>query len=141
MIKNPVYVKTNPEYIYVGEVADWTDGDTVKVDIWIFLDFGFEDYQSNLKKKTFRLTGIDTPERGKPGYKEATAFNEENFPVGTEIRVKTYKMSSGYNSGEKYGRYLADIYSVDMEFNLNEALVASGLAVHYDGGTKKLTTA
>lgn len=140
MIQNPVYVKTNPDYVYVGEIADWTDGDTVKVDIWIFLDLGFHDYQHNLKKHSFRLSGIDTPERGKAGYHEATAFCKANFPVGTEIRVKTYKMPSGYTSTEKFGRYLADVFSADLDFNLNEALVASGLAVEYDGG-KKLTTA
>ncbi|QFG12252.1 Hypothetical Protein OBI_RACECAR_147 [Arthrobacter phage Racecar] len=137
MIKNPVYIKTNPDYVYVAEIVDWTDGDTVDVDIWIFLDFGFHDYQSNLKKHRLRLMGIDTPERGKPGYNEATAFNEANFPPGTEVRIKTYKMPTSYNNSEKYGRFLADIYSADMDFNLNEALVASGLAVHYDGGTKK----
>jgi micrococcal nuclease len=136
MIKNPVYIKTNPDYVYVAEIVDWTDGDTVDVDIWIFLDFGFHDYQNNLKKHRLRLMGIDTPEKGKPGHDEATAFNESSFPPGTEVRIKTYKMPTGYNSSEKYGRYLADIYSADMTINQNEALVASGLAVKYDGGTK-----
>ena len=136
MIQNPVYVRPHPDWVFVGEIADWTDGDTVKIDIWIFLDLGFHDYQHNLKKHSFRLSGIDTPERGKPGYNEATAFCEANFPPGTEIKVKTHKMPTSYNSTEMYGRYIADVYSADFGVNLNEALVASGLAVEYDGGTK-----
>lgn len=139
MIENPVYVKTNPDYVYVGEIVDWTDGDTVKIDIWIFLDFGFHSYDNKLFKMSFRLYRLDTPERGKPGYHEATAFCEEKFPPGTEVRVKTYKMPTGYTSGEKYGRYLADVFSADGEFNINDALLAGGWAVEYDGGTK-LTT-
>lgn len=134
MIKNPTYVKTNPDYVYVGEIADWTDGDTVKVDVWVFLDLGFHNYEHKLMKHSFRLMGINTPERGQTNYKEATLFCEDHFPVGTEVKVKTYKMPTGYTSSEKYGRYLADIYTED--FNMNEALVAAGLAVEYDGGTK-----
>lgn len=134
MIQNPVYVKTNPDYIYVGEIVDWTDGDTVKVDVWIFLDLGFHNYEHKLMKHSFRLMGFDTPENGKPNYHEATRFSEEHFPVGTEVKIKTYKMPTSYTSTEKYGRYLADVYVDD--FNLKEAIVAAGLAVEYDGGTK-----
>ena len=135
MIQNPVYIKTNPDYVYVAEIVDWTDGDTVKVDVWIFLDFGFHNYQHNLFKQSMRLMGIDTPEKGKPNAKEATLFSKIHAPVGTEVILKTYKMPTGYTSTEKYGRYLADVYIRDE--NLNEALVAAGLAVEYDGGTKK----
>jgi micrococcal nuclease len=134
LIQNPVYVKTNPDYIYQGEIHKWVDGDTVDVDLYIFLDFGFHWYEDKKTKQRVRLYGINTPERGKPEYKEATAFMEQNAPVGTEVMVQTYKMPTGYASEEKYGRYLADIYVEDI--NLNKTILASGLAVEYFGGTK-----
>jgi micrococcal nuclease len=134
MLQTPVYKLTNPDYVYDGVVADWVDGDTVKVDIYIHLDFGFKIREMKNIKECLRLNGINTPERGQAGYHEATDFCEEKAPVGTEVIVKTYKMPTSYSSSEKYGRYLADIYVRDL--NLNEALVASGLAVTYDGKKK-----
>lgn len=134
MIQNPVYIKTNPDYIYQGEIARWVDGDTVDVDLYIFLDFGFHWYETKQTKQRVRLYGINTPEKGHENYKEATAFMEEHAPVGMEVMVQTYKMPTGYASEEKYGRYLADIFVQDV--NLNKTILASGLAVAYFGGTK-----
>ena len=134
MIQNPVFVKTNPDYVYQAQIAHWVDGDTVDVDIYIFLDFGFHKYSTTLMKERVRLYGINTPERGQPNYKEATTFQESHAPVGTEVLVKTYKMPTAYASEEKYGRYLADIIVQDI--NLNQTILASGLAVAYFGGTK-----
>ena len=134
MIKNPVYVKTNPDYVYQAEIAHWVDGDTVDVDLYIFLDCGFHLYETKQFKQRVRMYGINTPEKGQPNYKEATAFEEAHAPVGTEILVKTYKMPTSYASEEKYGRYLADIIKQDED--LNQTILASGLAVSYFGGTK-----
>lgn len=134
MIQNPVFVQTNPDYVYQGEIARWIDGDTVDIDVYIFLDFGFHIYETKNIKERFRLYGINTPERGQVNYKEATLFEETAAPVGTEVTVKTYKMPTSYSANEKYGRYLADIY-VGTD-NLNQTILASGLAVAYFGGTK-----
>ena len=134
MIKNPVFVKTNPDYVYQAEIAHWVDGDTVDVDLYVFLDLGFHLYETKQFKERVRMYGINTPERGHPNYNEATAFEESLAPVGTEVMVKTYKMPTGYASEEKYGRYLADIFVQDV--NLNQTILASGLAVAYFGGTK-----
>lgn len=134
MIQNPVYTLTNPDYVYQAEIARWVDGDTVDVDIYIFLDCGFHFRETKNIKQRLRLYGINTPERGQVNYKEATAFEEAHAPVGTEVTVKTYKMPTGYASDEKYGRYLADVYVQDV--NLNQTILASGLAVAYFGGTK-----
>jgi micrococcal nuclease len=134
MIKNPVFIKTNPDHIYQGEIAHWVDGDTVDVDLYIFLDFGFHWYETKQTKQRIRLMGINTPEKGQSNYKEATAFMESHAPVGMEVLVQTYKMPTSYASEEKYGRYLADVFVQDL--NLNKTILASGLAVAYFGGTK-----
>lgn len=134
MIQNPVYIKTNPDYVYQAEIVRWVDGDTVDVDIFIFLDCGFHLYETKQFKQRVRLYGLNTPERGHANYKEATAHNNSMAPEGTEVKIKTYKMPTSYASEEKYGRYLADIFIEDE--NLNQTIIASGLAVAYFGGTK-----
>ena len=99
------------------------DGDTVEC----MVDLGFRTrYQDN-----FRLTGIDTPERGKPGFYEASEYMEsllkkENF----KIELETMK-------GDKYGRWLAEIRSLTTGESLNKRMITEGHAVEYHGGKKK----
>lgn len=115
-------------YVSKAQVLDWVDGDTVdlEVDLW------FRFYA----RMRFRLNGIDTPERGKPGYKEATKFNEEHAPVDSFILIQSMKPSKSDRYGaDKYGRYLIDIQLPDGRI-LNDLLVEVSLAVPYDGGTK-----
>jgi micrococcal nuclease len=128
------YTLVVPDYTYNAYVFDWVDGDTVDLQVFVKLDFGFHKYSIDLWKLRMRLNGIDTPERGKPNYHEATHFAEEQAPVGTLIRAKVTKMPTGYADTEKYGRYLVEIFANDD--NVNESLLASGLAKKYDGGTK-----
>jgi micrococcal nuclease len=109
-----------PEYTYKATVVRWVDGDTVYLEV----DLGFR----LTMLADYRLYGINTPERGQVNYKEATAFAEQLAPVGAIIVAKTYK------DPEKYGRWLAELYVDDT--NINQALIASGLAVPYFGGTK-----
>lgn len=129
MIPELTYIKTNPDYIYSAVVARWVDGDTVDVDIYIPLDFGFHYYQTNQFKIRVRLTGVDTPERGKEGFNEATAFSATLAPVGTLLTIKTYKMPTSYISTGTLGRYVADVFVGDT--TVSEALIASGLGVSY----------
>ena len=98
------------------------DGDTVELAI----DLGNRvTWQEN-----FRLNGIDTPERGQPGFHAATdalfAFLQNGI-----ARVETFKP-------DKYGRWLVDIYiPVDGgELLVNKTMVVVGYAVSYDGGKK-----
>ena len=56
-----------PEYFYkVVSIKKVVDGDTVDAEV----DTGFRHKCT----ERFRLTGIDTPERGEPGFKEATQY-------------------------------------------------------------------
>jgi len=118
-------------FYYKAIITEVYDGDTVTVDI----DLGFNNWK---KGEKLRLYGIDTPElRGSELIKgrEARDFVRERV-LGKEIIIHTYKDKKG-----KYGRYLATImyrrHPEDTDnINLNDELVAKGMAVPYFGGTK-----
>jgi micrococcal nuclease len=116
-------------YEYRAKLIRVVDGDTVDLEI----DLGF----SMTCRDRFRLNGIDTPERGKPGYEAAKCRLREFLECCSTIEnilVVTEKAK------EKYGRYLADIYvtpiSQECLVHVNRALVEEGLAKPYDGGHK-----
>lgn len=95
----------------VQEVVRVIDGDTVqmRVDVGFYLSF----------EHRFRILGVDTPERGQPGFHEATAFVEawcEKYRGS--LRVETHKADS-------FGRWLADLYGPGG--SLWQALVEAGL--------------
>lgn len=107
-----------------AEIVRWVDGDTV----WLKVDLGYR-----ISAQTdFRLMGIDTPERGKPNYKEAIALVNEVAPVGSVVNIKSYK------DPDKYGRWLAEIFVPGVDLSVNEQLLAAGLAVPYFGGTRNV---
>lgn len=110
-------------YIYEAEVIRWVDGDTVElvVDLGFYQIFGRSD-----RPITFRLHGMDTPERGEENFDKATEFAENMAPVGSTILIESMKNSNGELSDD-FGRYIARVYVGDN--CVNDALVASGLAV------------
>lgn len=81
-------------------------------------------------RDSFRLLGIDTPERGGQGYAEASAHLEQLLANGLS-RIETHR-------ADKYGRWLADLYvSADGgEMHVNRLMVAAGHAKAYFGGRK-----
>lgn len=105
-----------------AEVIRVIDGDTVELAI----DLG----NSIRWKGNFRLFGIDTPERGRPGFHEATAYLASLLASGL-ARVETHKP-------DKYGRWLVDLYVwVDHgELYVNRMMVVEGHAVEYSGGAR-----
>ena len=78
------------------------DGDTVEVDI----DLGF--YMNATIRG--RLVGVDTPERGKPDFKKATAMLENL--IASESDEEGYFIVSTEKTG-KYGRWLVSIENVN----------------------------
>lgn len=100
-------------YQYTATVIRVVDGDTVHLDV----DLGFD-----IKRKdSFRLYGINAPERSTEAGKVSKAWLEKMLPVGTSVRVNTFK-----DKREKYGRFLATLWLGDK--NLNETLVTEGYA-------------
>lgn len=94
-------------------LARVVDGDTVDLDI----DLGF----SMRVHERFRLARINTPEKGQPGWAEATA--------ATAARLAAGKITVELKGRDKYGRWLAELY-VDGR-NLNDSLLADKLAKPY----------
>lgn len=93
-------------------ITNVVDGDTVD----ILLDLGF-----TVKVKTrFRLARINTPERGEPGWQQATDYMRQF--VDQNITLDSTKI-------DKYGRYLADIYVGDT--CINDYMLQQGLAKPY----------
>ncbi len=107
-------------HVLPATVVRWVDGDTVYLDV--ALPFGLTG------RYDFRLFGIDTPERGRRGWAEASAYARGLAPVGASVSVRTYK------DPDKYGRYLAVVGWGPL--SVNDELVLAGLAGLYTGGTR-----
>lgn len=97
-------------------VKRWVDGDTVIANV----DLGFKVYS----EITFRLAGINTPERGQPGYVEAADRAEQLAPIGSNITVDCH-------GHDKYGRWVATIIRTENQINVNELLLKEGYAKEY----------
>ena len=106
-------------------VERWVDGDTV--DVHVRLDHVGLDA---LATPRYRLYGVDTPERGDPGYREATARAAELAPEGTVVTLRTVL------TDDKYGRVLAEVLTDDGT-NVGARLIAEGHARPYTGGTRQ----
>lgn len=112
-------------YEYKATVVRWVDGDTVDLRV----DLGFRMFAET----RFRLYGIDTPERGQPGYADATKSAESLAPAGSPVRIETYK------DADKYGRWLALVYPIGDYGSIPDVsnqLINLGHGKPYFGGTK-----
>ena len=70
-----------------------------------------------------RLTLVNSPEVGQPGYTEAKQFTAQSCPVGSSALVD----EDDGQTGGSYGRMIALVYCGGV--NLNAALLGSGNAV------------
>ena len=89
-------------YSYRAKLVRCVDGDTVDFEV----DLGFNLFA----KIRTRLIGVNTPERGKPLFSEATAILEDLINLNADnegyIIINTHKTG-------KYGRWLVDIDNVN----------------------------
>lgn len=113
-------------YTYKAEVCNVIDGDTVDV----MVDLGFRMFS----KQRIRIARIDTPERNKPGFVEATERLKQ-LVLGKKVLLTTAKPS-------KWGYFLGELSVLDdgAEFkylNVSDVMLAEGLAKPYSGGTKE----
>lgn len=72
------------------KVIRWIDGDTVKT-----------------TKGTIRLVGLDTPERGRCGYKKATRIAKRTAPAGTVVRLGNPRSVDDTDRYNRKLRYVA----------------------------------
>ena len=104
------------------------DGDTIEVDI----DLGFDITM----RKSVRIAGVNTPERGEAGYVAAKEFVQQLFSRATgdfPLRLQTIKTK------EKYGRYLAKIdgsFIDDAVTDIGSYIVEKGYGKEYHGGAR-----
>lgn len=122
MIARPVL---GPAYEYRASLRRVVDGDTIDLDI----DLGFE-----LRCVTrVRLLGVDTPEvvgASKLAGLAARGFVQAWFDARDgEVLVRTHKPKLR----EKYGRWLAEVWSCDGEECLSSVLIARGHAREMEG--------
>lgn len=110
-------------YIYRHVKVDRViDGDTVTLSV----DMGNKVTWTD----NFRLSGIDTPERGQPGHADAGTFLTQLLKDGIS-RIETFKP-------DKFGRWLVEIYVLISggELLVNQELINKGFAKPYFGGSK-----
>lgn len=107
-------------YNYAATIERIVDGDTIDATV----DCGFRIYH----KARFRMYGIDTPERGQPGWAEATAYLTSLIPVGAQVTLRSYRPEL-HPKADSFGRWLVEIFLE--ETNVNEAMLVSGHAVAY----------
>lgn len=86
-----------------ARVVRWVDGDTVVLDIQ--LGFSVE-----LKDQHCRLLGFNAPERGRPGFKEATEKARSLCPDNSEVLITEHGKG-------KYGRWLFDVECKGVDLN------------------------
>lgn len=101
-------------YEYAATCKRVVDGDTCD----LIVDCGFRHTITD----RFRLARINTPERGQPGWAEATARLEELL-TGQNLLIRTEKPK------DKWGRWLADVFVAGQ--CVNDLLVAEGHAERY----------
>ena len=98
----------NIEYVftdYDGQITRVIDGDTLIID-----------------QTTIRLSLVNSPERGEPGYQEAKEFASTVCPVGSNAEF----IEDSWQQSDKYGRSLGLVFCNDMF--LNELLLTNGHA-------------
>ncbi|MCK5640322.1 MAG: thermonuclease family protein [Gammaproteobacteria bacterium] len=100
--------------IALAEVVRVVDGDTLKVKL-------------NGLEETIRVLGVDTPERGQKGYREATEYTAQF--VGVRVVMVGESGLKGLQR-DRFCRILAYVHN-EQGMDLSAALVASGHAIVY----------
>lgn len=116
-----------PEYKYNAKVTRVIDGDTLEA----IVDLGFNIYT----RVTFRLTGIDTPEKNSKIPEERVRASAATAFAKSAVDSKDVLIHSV--GKDKYGRWLGDVYISNDQPTLNEQLVSMGLAKAYFGEAKQ----
>jgi len=105
-------------YEYKAKIIDVYDGDTFT----FFVDLGFEVWV----KSKLRLYQVDTPEMRGPEKVEGKIVRDyvREKILDKTVTIKVHKKG-------KYGRYVAQVFYLDedtnLEFDLSEDLIAKGM--------------
>lgn len=113
-------LKKKETYVRNAVIKSVTDGDTVVLAV----DLGC-DIKIVMK---CRLDGINAPEKNTPEGKISKAWLEQTLPINQAVIVQTVQ-----DKKEKFGRYLAVIYTEEFKDSVNATMITKGLAVEYHG--------
>jgi len=122
---------TDPRYHYRCRLLDVIDGDTVELEV----ELGFH---ARLTVRV-RLDGIDTPElKGKTSDERWMAQDAQALVAQwCEARADRIIVRTVRDGRDKFGRLLATLIDQDTGETVQQALIAAGLAVAYDGKTAR----
>lgn len=107
-------------YHYKAAVLKVIDGDTI--DVGIDLGFGIT------RQERVRLAGVDTAEMNSKELAERVKAEEARLTVVHWINANPTVYLRTVKPREKYGRYLAEVFSLSGE-SLGQMLLDKGLAV------------
>ena len=108
------------EWVRNARVIRLIDGDTIEIEI----DLGYRVFV----REKVRLYGINAPEcRGKS--KEAGRKATEHLKFLFNSHSRNVKVRSHKNKKGKYGRWVVEVISGDL--NINQQMVLDGHAVEY----------
>jgi len=112
---------------YVATVLRHKDADTTVIacDLGFHVTFTYPD--------GLRWDGIDAPHRTTPEGQKALAVLNELLPPGSRCLIRTRKTTRGSEEREKYGRYLAEFWSLDGMTCFNDVMLERGLVRKYTG--------
>jgi micrococcal nuclease len=114
-------------YEYRARIVRVVDGDTVHAEV----DLGCDVHVA----LTLRLAEINAPELATADGKASKAWLENQLALTSGlVTLRTEK-----DHREKYGRYLARIYSGEPGLSgvsVNDLMIAARMAVPYDGGKR-----
>lgn len=119
-----------PAYRYRAQLVRIVDADTVDLVIDLGLRVSVE--------ARVRLAGLNAPEADTETGAAAVGFVQNWFAQHSDLVIETSKDRHDRDETEKYGRWLASIHSGVA--NLNDALLAAGLAMPWDGRGPRPTT-
>ena len=100
-------------HVRKAKIIRWIDGDTVDLQI----DLGYRVFI----QERIRLLEVDTPEKGQPNFKKATAISRKYAPEGSKCLIRSEPAGR-----DKYGRWLGVIYVNGLDRTLNEILIQAG---------------
>lgn len=114
-----------PLWVFRARPVRVVDGDTVDVE----LDVGFH----GRRVERVRLLGVDCPERGQPGWHEATAYVADWLvgAGGRSLGTDAWTLVVETEQSDAFGRYLALVWRVSDGRCLTDDLLDAGLAAPY----------
>lgn len=115
-------------YEYSARAVAVVDGDTIDLDISLGLDIHHHT--------RVRLLGVDTPELHSPDPQQREAAQAAKAFVVSQVMDNPLTVRTVKDRREKFGRYLAEVFSGGDTVSVNEQLLNRGYAVPYSGGLR-----